>query len=179
MPYRRPISPRSCNLPRLRPAPEYRSVGFGADHGGLLDPSVPFAVHTAEGEQLTVRTKGRREGAGFRLHDPDLGGYVELDFDAFDWWEEDEPIVGHPRDPFHRIDVRRSSRQVRLESNEGVVLADSDRGRWLFEGAFPMARYYLPAEDVRVQLRPSSLHTTCAYKGTPRTSRRCSPTARS
>ena len=87
-----------------------------------------------------------------------------LDFDAFDWWEEDEPIVGHPRDPFHRIDVRQSSRRVRLE-HEGVVLADSDRGRWLFEGTFPMVRYYLPPSDVRVELRPSDLHTTCAYKG--------------
>ena len=87
-----------------------------------------------------------------------------LDFDAFDWWEEDEPIVGHPRDPFHRIDVRQSSRRVRLE-HHGIVLADSDRGRWLFEGTFPMVRYYLPTEDVRVELRPTELHTTCAYKG--------------
>jgi uncharacterized protein (DUF427 family) len=105
-----------------------------------------------------------REGAGFRLRDPDLDGYIELDFGAFDWREEDEPIVGHPRDPFHRIDVRRSSRRVRLE-HHGVVLADSDRGRWLFEGTFPMVRYYLPTDDVRVELRPTDLHTTCAYKG--------------
>ena len=147
------------------PQPKYHSVGFGDDLGGLLDPSVPFAVHTADGEPLAVRTTDTvREGAGFRLRDPDLVGYVELDFEAFDWLEEDEPIVGHPRDPFHRIDVRRSSRRVRLE-HKGIVLAESDRGRWLFEGAFPMVRYYLPPDDVRVQLRTTDLHTTCAYKG--------------
>ena len=60
---------------------------------------------------------------GFRLADPDLDGYVLLDFDAFDGWlEEDEPIHGHPRDPFSRIDVRRTSRPVRIEPG-GVVLA--------------------------------------------------------
>ena len=75
---------------------------------------MPFAVHTAEGEPLRSPAADRT-GAGFRLDDPDLADYVILDFDGFDWLEEDEPIVGHPRDPFHRIDVRRSSRRVRIE----------------------------------------------------------------
>ena len=87
-----------------------------------------------------------------------------LDFDAFDWWEEDEPIVAHPRDPFHRIDVRRSSRPVRLE-HEGRLLAESSRCRMLFEGVFPLVRYYLPADDVAVELRASDHRTECAYKG--------------
>lgn len=147
------------------PVPEYRSVGFGGDPTRLLDPSVPFAVHTAAGQVLTVSTgAGSKPHAAFRLTDPDLDGYVVLDFGAFDWWEEDEPIVSHPRDPFHRIDVRPSSRRVRLEHN-GVVLADSDRGQWLFEGTFPMIRYYLPREDVRVELLPGTTDSTCAYKG--------------
>ncbi len=52
-----------------------------------------------------------------RLVDEDLDGYVVLDFAAFDeWWEEDQRNVGHPREPFHRIDVLPSSRQVRLSS---------------------------------------------------------------
>ena len=87
-----------------------------------------------------------------------------LDFDAFDWMEEDEPIIGHARDPFHRIDVRRTGRQIRIEHN-GVVLAESDGARALFEGTFPLIRYYLPAQDVRVELTPGTIHTTCAYKG--------------
>ncbi len=147
------------------PEPEYRTIGFGAAGPPLLDPSVPFAVHTANGEPMTVAAGGSsREGAAFRLSDPDLAGLVVLDFDAFDWWEEDEQIIGHARDPFHRIDVRRTSRRIRIEYN-GVVLADTERARALFEGTFPVVRYYLPAEDVRVVLTPSALRTTCAYKG--------------
>jgi uncharacterized protein (DUF427 family) len=145
------------------PEPEYRPVGFGSDRTPLLDPSVPFAVHTAEGEPVAIDAGGR-SGAGFRLTDADVAGYVSLDFDDFDWTEEDEPIVGHPRDPFHRIDVRRSSRRVRLE-HEGVVLAESGRPVLLFEGAFPLPRYYLPREDVVADLDPGTLQTTCAYKG--------------
>jgi uncharacterized protein (DUF427 family) len=124
---------------------------------------VPFAVHTAGGGSLTIEAPSG-SGAGFRLEDPDLSGYVVLDFDAFDWLEEDEPIMGHARDPFHRIDVRRSSRPVRIEK-DGEVLAESNRARLLFEAAFPMARYYLPKTDVRVELRPGTRQTTCAYKG--------------
>ena len=147
------------------PEPEYRSVGFGPDSPPLLDPSVPFAVHTAAGRSLTVEAGGQtREGAAFRLDDPDLTGLVILDFDAFDWWEEDEPIIGHARDPFHRIDVRRTGRRIRIE-HDGVVLAESDGARALFEGTFPLIRYYLPASDVQVELTPGTLHTTCAYKG--------------
>ena len=131
----------------------------------VYDPRVPFAVHTADGRPLTVRCGGNvREGAAFRPTDPALAGYVVLDFAAFDWWEEDEPIVGHPRDPLHRIDVRRSSRSIRIE-HEGVVLAETDRASLLFEGTFPMPRYYLPREDVRVPLLPGTISTTCAYKG--------------
>lgn len=138
---------------------------FGDNSPPVYDPRVPFAVHTADGQPLTVRTGGHvREGAGFRLTDPALAGYVVLDFAAFDWWEEDEPIVGHPRDPLHRIDIRRSSRSVRIE-HDGAVLAETDHARLLFEGTFPMARYYLPREDVRVPLLPGTISSTCAYKG--------------
>ena len=103
-------------------------------------------------------------GAGFRLADEDLAGYVVLDFDAFDdWYEEDERIAGHPRDPFHRVDVRRSARPVRIEVG-GDVVAETTRARLLFETSLPM-RFYLPREDVRLELHPSSRRTYCPYKG--------------
>ena len=84
------------------------------------------------------------------------------DFDAFDaWYEEDERNVGHPRDPFHRIDIVHSSRHVRLE-RDGVVLAESTRPYLLFEPPLPV-RYYLPPEDVRSELlRPSETRSFCA-----------------
>jgi uncharacterized protein (DUF427 family) len=131
----------------------------------VLDPSVPFQVHTAAGTAVDLTIGGTTLPArGFRPADPDLAGYVLLDFDAFDeWWEEDVRNVGHPRDPFHRIDVLPSSRTVRVEL-DGEVLAESNRPTMLFETMLP-ARIYLPREDVRAELTATPTRTTCAYKG--------------
>jgi uncharacterized protein (DUF427 family) len=132
----------------------------------FLSPGTPFAMHTTPGRSMTVRTNGGdRPAAAYRPADPDLDGYVVLDFFSFDeWFEEDERIVGHPRDPFKRIDVRSSSRHVRVEF-DGQVLAESSRPLLLFETGLP-TRYYLPRDDVRMDLlRPTSTRTYCAYKG--------------
>lgn len=97
--------------------------------------------------------------------DDDLAGYVQVDWTAVDrWLEEDEELVGHPRDPFHRIDIRQSSRHV-VVSLDGEVVAESRRPVLLFETGLPV-RYYLPREDVRLDLLGSSdRRSTCAYKG--------------
>jgi uncharacterized protein (DUF427 family) len=131
----------------------------------VLDPRVPFTVHSAPGEMVDLRAAGQvRSGAGFRPADPDLAGLVVLDFGAFDaWYEEDELNVGHPRDPFHRIDVLPSSRQVRLEL-DGQLLAVSSRPVLLFETMLP-TRCYLPRADVTAELVPSPTRSWCAYKG--------------
>ena len=73
-----------------------------------------------------------------------LQGLVAFHFGALDeWLEEDEPVIGHPRDPFHRIDVNRSSRHVKV-TLDGVTLAESDRPLALFETGLP-TRWYLRA----------------------------------
>jgi uncharacterized protein (DUF427 family) len=133
--------------------------------GPVLDPSVPFAAHTADGQAAAVQAAGQhRTAAAFRLPDPELAGYVILDFGAFDaWYEEDELNVAHPRDPFKRIDVLPSSRHVRLEL-DGEVVADSSRPMLLFETLLP-PRYYLRPDDVQAVLTPSDTRTFCAYKG--------------
>jgi len=131
----------------------------------VLDPSVPFVVHTAEGRAVDLSAGGQnRPGAGFYPADSDLAGYVVLDFGAFDaWYEEDELNVAHPRDPFHRVDVLPSSRHVRVEL-DGHLLAESARPMLLFETMLP-TRYYLPHDDIRAELTPSGTRTYCAYKG--------------
>jgi uncharacterized protein (DUF427 family) len=103
--------------------------------------------------------------AAWRYADPDLSGFVALSWEAFDrWLEEDEEVFGHPRDPWHRVDGRRSTRHVRVEVG-GEVLADSRRPTVVFETGLP-TRYYLPREDVAVdRLQPSDTVTICAYKG--------------
>lgn len=79
------------------------------------------------------------------------------------WFEEDEEVIGHARDPYHRVDVRRSSRHVRI-SLDGQLLAESRRPMALFESNLPV-RWYLPREDVLVELEPSQTTSICPYKG--------------
>jgi uncharacterized protein (DUF427 family) len=96
----------------------------------------------------------------------ELRGHVRLQWDAMSqWFEEDEPVFVHPRDPYKRVDILGSSRHVRIEI-DGVTVADSHQPRILFETSLP-ARYYLPMTDVRLDLlRPSETQTHCPYKGT-------------
>jgi uncharacterized protein (DUF427 family) len=80
------------------------------------------------------------------------------------WYEEDEPVYVHPRDPHTRVDILASSRHVRVEL-AGVTVADSPRPRLLFETGLP-TRYYLPRTDVRMDLlEHSQTVTRCPYKG--------------
>ena len=96
---------------------------------------------------------------------PPLGGLVALYFGAMDaWYEEDEEVSIHPKDPYHRVDVLESSRRVRISVN-GEVVAETDRPKILFETGLP-PRYYIPPEDVRREaLVPSETETGCPYKG--------------
>lgn len=95
---------------------------------------------------------------------PGLEDHVTFAFADLDaWYEEDDEIVGHAIDPYHRVDVRDSSRHVRV-SVGGEVLAESTRTRVIFETSLP-PRWYFPPQDVLADLEPSDLRTTCAYKG--------------
>lgn len=117
--------------------------------------------HTVPGRSLHLAGHGE---VAFRPDEPELGGRVLVHWDPFDWLEEDEPVLGHPHDPFRRIDVLRSDRRVRVEVG-GVTLAESRHAMMLVETLLP-PRWYLPPEDVRMDLlTPSATHTTCAYKG--------------
>lgn len=96
---------------------------------------------------------------------PDVSDYIAFDWDKMDaWFEEAEQVFGHPRDPFHRIDIIASTRHVKVEV-DGVSVADSVRPYVLFETGLP-ARYYIPAEDVETQyLTPTDSTSRCPYKG--------------
>ncbi|EHR59076.1 hypothetical protein SaccyDRAFT_0136 [Saccharomonospora cyanea NA-134] len=94
-----------------------------------------------------------------------LRGHVRLHWHAMDaWFEEDEEVYTHPRDPYVRVDVLTSSRHVRVVV-DGVTVADTRSPRLLFETNLPV-RYYLPKVDVRLDLlEPSDKVTHCPYKG--------------
>lgn len=150
---------------------------------GLIPHPLHFDRHTCPGTELwadvapadptpTGAANGAANGATaagrvapfFRLDDEDLAGYVAVDFQAFGWFAEDQPLAAHPRDPFKRVDVVPSSRHV-VVSLGGVVLADSTRPMALTETYLPL-RWYVPADDVRWEaLTPSPTTSDCAYKG--------------
>ena len=99
---------------------------------------------------------------------PEIDGYVSFDWASMDhWFEEDEEVFVHARDPYTRIDVLPSSRSVRVEI-DGVTVAESSHARFLFETGLP-TRYYLPKTDVDFTvLAPTATTTSCPYKGTAR-----------
>ena len=97
--------------------------------------------------------------------EPAVDGYVTVRWsDADRWFEEEDEIIAHPRDPYHRIDVLATDRRV-LVRVAGEELAESTDARILFETGLP-PRYYLPKEHVRTSaLSTSAVQTGCAYKG--------------
>jgi uncharacterized protein (DUF427 family) len=101
-----------------------------------------------------------------RVYDEGLvAGRVRFDWDALDsWFEEDEEVFVHPRNPYSRVDAIRSGRLVQV-SVDGVVLAESTSTVMVFETGLP-TRYYFPRTAVNFErLVPSDTETACPYKG--------------
>jgi uncharacterized protein (DUF427 family) len=123
-------------------------------------------------ELFTVKgaTRATVEGAYAYPRSPieELRGLVAFRWDALDhWFEEDEEVFVHARDPYTRIDILPSSRRVTVEIN-GVQVADTTNAMMLFETGLP-TRYYMPKTDVRLDLMtPTATATSCPYKGTAR-----------
>jgi uncharacterized protein (DUF427 family) len=93
-----------------------------------------------------------------------IEGMIAFYFNKMDhWYEEDEEVFVHPRDPYHRVDLVSSDRHVRV-SLDGELLAESRGAVALFETGLP-PRWYLPREDVQATLEPSHTITRCPYKG--------------
>jgi uncharacterized protein (DUF427 family) len=118
---------------------------------------------------LTVGDR-RVENAAWTHDEPPPGlealrDLIAFRWDAMDhWFEEDDEVFVHARDPYHRVDVLRSSRHVRVELH-GVTVAETSRPRLLFETNLP-TRYYIPRMDVRMEVfTPTDTRTRCPYKG--------------
>lgn len=132
----------------------------------VLTPRNAFCVHSTAGTVHDIEwADGTLRKAAFVVGDPDLDGYAILDWTAFtQWLEEEEIVVGHPREPFHRIACLRSSRHVVVEIG-GEVVADTQAPVLLLETYLP-PRWYLPRSDTRMDLLTrTDSHTVCAYKG--------------
>lgn len=137
----------------LRPARQPRP--------GTHTGSTVFYDLEADGE--TVRN------AAWTFPADDLAGHIAFEWfrrrSLDHWYEEEEEIFIHPRDPYKRVDALPSTRHVRVEI-DGTVVADTHRPVLLFETSLP-TRYYIPREDVRLDLFEPTEHSTgCPYKGT-------------
>lgn len=145
--------------------PEYLlpvdDIDWTALEGGIGD-DVP-----ARDDMLGSWTPLRAAGAtiGRRYHDGAASGLVCFDFAAMGaWFEEDEQIFFHPRDPYRRVDVTESSRRVEI-TVDGHLVAATDRPRLVTETALP-ARWYVPRTDVDwALLSESGTTSACQYKG--------------
>ena len=96
---------------------------------------------------------------------PNLEGFIAFAWNKMDaWFEEDEEVFYYARDPYKRVDILHSSRQIRVEI-EGLAVAETKDPRLLFENGLP-TRYYIPQPDVRMELlEQSDAVTQCPYKG--------------
>jgi uncharacterized protein (DUF427 family) len=153
--------------------PYYPAYYFPIDdvRTDLLEPDggVEHSPSRGDGRMYTIRAGGREApGAAVRYEDSpieELRGLIRLDWDAMDaWFEEDEEVFTHPRDPYTRVDILASSRHVRIEV-DGVTVAESTSPTLLFETGLPV-RYYLPKTHVRTDLLShTDTVTGCPYKG--------------
>src|SRR3954468_139781 len=142
-----------------------------ADVRAQLRADGPGAHSPSRGDATayTVLAGGREaRGGALRYEDSpiaELRDLVRLDWHAMDaWFEEDEEVFTHPRDPYTRVDILSRSRHVRVEVDSETV-AESSNPRLLFETGLPV-RYYLPKTHVRLDLLiPTETVTHCPYKG--------------
>ncbi|MFJ6573855.1 DUF427 domain-containing protein [Streptomyces sp. NPDC091292] len=140
----------------------------------LLRPAQnpPLGKHTGSQIFYDLEVGGETvENAAWVFPADDLAGHIAFAWflhgeTVLDhWYEEEEEIFIHPRDPHKRVDALPSSRHVRVEI-EGTVVADTHRPVLLFETGLPV-RYYIPREDVRLDLFTPTDHASgCPYKGT-------------
>ena len=139
----------------------------------LLEPSDRHTRCPKKGEAsyYTIRAGDNVVEAGAWYYPEPLEGAEPLkDMIAFywdrmdHWYEEDEEVLVHPRDPYHRVDVIPTSRHIKI-SLDGEVLAETDHAMALFESNLPV-RWYLPREDVSAEVVSTDTVTRCPYKGT-------------
>src|ERR1700744_4033841 len=113
----------------------------------LLDENHVQELQLGSSRLFSLTSNEKTHKSAARLYDSGpVAGSVRFEFDALEWFEEDEPIIGHPRSPYARVDALRSHRHIRVEL-DGVMLAETHSPLLLFETGLP-TRYYIDRTDV-------------------------------
>jgi len=146
---------------------------LGAISDGVLQPSEHATRHQDLGptswSTVSAGENSRQRAAWQHTQLPDyaseLKGRVAFAWRAMDaFYEEDERIVGHAADAYHRIDVRQTSRHLVVRHGDQVIV-DTTRPLALYESGFA-PRWYVPRADVDGSaLTPAEGQTFCPYKG--------------
>jgi uncharacterized protein (DUF427 family) len=146
---------------------------LGAISDGVLEPVEHTTRHRDFGPTwwYTVRAgtsnapRGAWQHTELPAHASELKGRVAFAWRVMDaFYEEDERIVGHAADPYHRIDIRQTSRHLVVRHQDRDI-ADTTRPLALYESGFA-PRWYVPREDVDFStLTKAELQTFCPYKG--------------
>jgi uncharacterized protein (DUF427 family) len=139
-------------------------------------------VRARKGDRTVINTEravlvhrpGRPPTFAFPAHDVvalptndelDAPGHVTVPWAAVDaWFEEEEQIFGHPRNPYHRVDILCSRRRLRVQA-DGITLVDTTETVVVYETALE-PRLYVDPRFVQAELTRSQLETYCPYKGT-------------
>jgi uncharacterized protein (DUF427 family) len=109
--------------------------------------------------------RGAWRHTGLPAYAGELQGRVAFAWPAMDaFYEEDERILGHAADSYHRIDIRQASRNLVVRHHNRVV-ADTKRPLVLYESGFA-PRWYVPRADIdQAALTFVEHQTFCPYKG--------------
>src|SRR5829696_4511235 len=149
--------------------PQFLIPAEDVDASALVDEHHTHRLKRGTVARVGLHVGGvERPGSGNRYLESSLEGLVgtiRFNWDSLDaWYEEDEQVFVHPRNPYVRVDALRSTRTVRVE-RDGVVLGESAAPVMVFETGLP-TRYYLDRSAVDFShLRPSETVTACPYKG--------------
>jgi uncharacterized protein (DUF427 family) len=135
----------------------------------LVDEGEKAHSERGEGRVVGLRVGDTHRPSAATVYDSSpiqgIGGTVRFAWKALDaWFEEDEQVFVHPRNPYARVDAIRSTRRVTVTIDE-TLIADSSSPIMVFETGLP-TRYYLNRTDVSFEhLTPSQTRTACPYKG--------------
>jgi uncharacterized protein (DUF427 family) len=150
--------------------PQYYIPVADVDPAVLVDERHEQKLSRGTGRRFGLAVGDEHRSAALLVYGDDarfgLAGRARFEWAALDaWYEEDEQVFVHPRDPYTRVDALRSTRRVRVEL-DGTVLAESASPVLVFETGLP-TRYYLNRSEVDfTHLAPVGTVTACPYKGT-------------
>jgi len=135
------------------------------DHTTRHSDLGPTSWYSVRAGEQHIAARGAWQHTGLPAYASELQARVAFAWRAMDaFYEEDERILGHAADPYHRIDIRQTSRNLVVRHGE-LIIADTGRPLVLYESGFA-PRWYVPRDDIdESALTPVKLQTFCPYKG--------------